>query len=816
MAAPWATASGATITVGEVTGVGLLVTTGGAPDANWYCQFRSGSRFVRGSFGVAGSGRDFVWSLASFQTGNRGTLGTVVLTATGAAVVVENTMSLSLPASTATNYPYQFGRVFKQGVIANYPQVLIDGVAQATQADVKNRWPDGSVKFAILSLIVPSLSTTAKTFTFQNQATVNSTPETKANMLANYDFNCTINATSGGSPITGAPVAARTILNAISDATLASNTSGDSPNSRYWTQGPICTTVILCDHTAKTYDFGTSASKVLRPIFHVQFWPTLAKYKVRVIVESSDVTKLQDQTYDVSLSTGNASAITVYTQTSVAHHVAGRWTKSFWSGYAPVSISVDHNANYLSNTKTLPYYDPTAKLTETQIQAQVTRFSAVSTNFFDGGFWMKSMPAPGGREEIALLPNWTVDALLSGDYRLQNISDKHAEMALAWPMNFREGSSTKLYNAAQTVSATGLPINLYARPDLFLFDNNYLTGYQYGSYFTNAADRLTFVGWNPGDSWPTNSNGWNVDGAHQPAPYLVPYVTTGEYLWLEQMQLWSSWAAFNSQNQTGTGSGFYGRGSALTSAALPGDTRRQAWILRNRVSAAAFSVDSSHEKTYHTYMVNSAIAIAEGIREVAGGAGQGSADYIWGQTIGRADMYGNLGISPLYFWDANQGGTESFAFQYQSRWNVPISRAQAPFQSAYMIIALAHSKDLGFETANLLNWLVKIATIPTKNNQTGWLIGNFVNPLATTTPLAFIGSWDQVYSCFIDQNYPQTDVLNTINSSDGPPASMAAAISMITDLTDGLTCWNWIVANWISARNPSFPIPSRWRNLPRP
>jgi hypothetical protein len=87
MAAPWATSSGATITVGEVTGVGLLVANGGAPDATWYCQFRSGTRFVRGNFGVAGSGRDFVWSLASFQAGSRGTLGTVVLTAGGAAGV---------------------------------------------------------------------------------------------------------------------------------------------------------------------------------------------------------------------------------------------------------------------------------------------------------------------------------------------------------------------------------------------------------------------------------------------------------------------------------------------------------------------------------------------------------------------------------------------------------------------------------------------------------------------------------------------------------------------------------------------------------
>jgi hypothetical protein len=90
MAAPWATSSGATITVGEVTGLGLLVTSGGAPTAEWYCQFRSGTRFVRGTFGVAGSGRDFVWSLASFQANSRGTLGTVAITATGDGIAPSN------------------------------------------------------------------------------------------------------------------------------------------------------------------------------------------------------------------------------------------------------------------------------------------------------------------------------------------------------------------------------------------------------------------------------------------------------------------------------------------------------------------------------------------------------------------------------------------------------------------------------------------------------------------------------------------------------------------------------------------------------
>lgn len=83
MASPWATASGSTITVGEVNASGVLVASGGAPDANWYCQFRSGTRFVRGTFGVAGSGRDFTWTLSTFETGSRGTIGTATLTAQG-------------------------------------------------------------------------------------------------------------------------------------------------------------------------------------------------------------------------------------------------------------------------------------------------------------------------------------------------------------------------------------------------------------------------------------------------------------------------------------------------------------------------------------------------------------------------------------------------------------------------------------------------------------------------------------------------------------------------------------------------------------
>ncbi len=121
MAAPWATSSGSTITVGQVTGAGISVTSGGVPDANWYCQFRGANgRFVRGTFGLAASGADFQWSLSSFATGSRGTLAAVSLSTQGAPEIVVDPVvfgsaqvgqTLSTTTGSWTGFPtsYSYG-----------------------------------------------------------------------------------------------------------------------------------------------------------------------------------------------------------------------------------------------------------------------------------------------------------------------------------------------------------------------------------------------------------------------------------------------------------------------------------------------------------------------------------------------------------------------------------------------------------------------------------------------------------------------------------------------------------------------------------
>jgi len=667
---------------------------------------------------------------------------TLSLTIAGAATpgAFDNSLTLALPTSTTTNYPYQFGRRFSQGDITNYPQVLIDGAAQTTQADVKNRWPDGSVKFAVISVVVPALSMTSKTLTFQNQLTGNNTATTVATMLGGaFDFNCTITATSGGSALTGAPVSARTMLSAISDATLASNTSSDSPNSRYWTQGSVCTTVILVDHTTKAYDFGTTIYKSLRPIFHVQFWPTLNKYKVRVIVEGADVTKLHDQAYDVSLSIGNASPTTVYSRAAVPQHLASRWTKSFWSGAAPVPVNEVHNAEYLSDIKAIPYYDPANITPEAKIVSQAAAWNSLTTVFgdtpagkdiYDPGYYTKNMQAPGGRSEIALFSDWHIAWLQSGDYRLKVISDAHAELALAWPMHLREGSSSKFYDAAQTLPAIGCPTTLFARPTTQTGDGNFaLGGYVNGVWGATPADAHIFIARgappSPGTyqgnlgAILTNNNGWSPYSDHVPQPFYINYITSGEYIWLEQAHFWASWSLL--EPQVNTTAGFYGRGPTITSANFYGDIRRAAWLIRNRVSAAAVAVDVSKEKTYYDYAVNNGIAIHEGLYGVTATANVGTAPYVWGATVARPDgnYFGALGLSPLH----HQNHGTGYAYGYESVDPLEVGAQNATFQSGYYLISTSFAKDQGFAIDGLRGYVAEHFTTCIDGGPTSYLHG---------------------------------------------------------------------------------------------
>src|SRR5271169_2296108 len=66
---------------------------------------------------------------------------------------VANSITVTnVSGAAVSNYPFQFGRPFLDGAIADEPQILINGSPVTTQADVKNRYPDSSVEFAVIAV----------------------------------------------------------------------------------------------------------------------------------------------------------------------------------------------------------------------------------------------------------------------------------------------------------------------------------------------------------------------------------------------------------------------------------------------------------------------------------------------------------------------------------------------------------------------------------------------------------------------------------------------------------------------------------------
>ena len=150
---------------------------------------------------------------------------------------ITNSIKITEMASvSSSNYPVQIGRPFLQGEIANYPQVLVNGTAVTTQADVKQRYADGSVKHAILSFLIPVLPARSTVIvTFQNQSSGTNTPLTTAQMqdpIYNFDAQMQLAAPNCAScPLKTA--SARAMLTAGA--------------CTYWTSGPVATTVITAD-----------------------------------------------------------------------------------------------------------------------------------------------------------------------------------------------------------------------------------------------------------------------------------------------------------------------------------------------------------------------------------------------------------------------------------------------------------------------------------------------------------------------------------------------------------------------------------------
>jgi hypothetical protein len=712
---------------------------------------------------------------------------------------VPNELVISLPAGSQTNYPLQFGRAFRKGDIPGLPHVALDGAPLALQqVDVKTLHDDCSVKFAVISVVVPLLDTRERVLSITNKAVTRAQPaETVANMLTKYDFEAQIGLAVGGRPLAGAPISARAMLSSLSDARLAEETavSGGGVNSRYWTVGPVCTTVLLCDHTTKRWDVGTNATKAIRPMFHVQFWPSIGKYHVRHILEVADVTKLKDETgLDVTFTTGQAAPVTRLTQTGAYVYAGTFQTRAYWGGTQVPRANVKHGVAYMASTMAMPNFNPSITMNASSVTSYESDWASKGKALGANGYWQKGMAATGGRQDLGLIPKWDVVALYSGAAHMHDIAEKHSEMAGSWRFYLREGDASKTIFGSTL--GRGRVVSKLSRP----LQWRELTG-----SLRTGPDGYTV------DGTLGSADSWAEDSAHTPGLFWFSYLTTGEAIWHERLQQVAAWSQFIVNS--GLAYNSVGNGRASTDLILNGlQSRAYGWQMRNRARAWWASLDGSPEKSLFDQALTDAAAQRAGLYDVPGMLVGNPIRDAWNTNHARwFQDYSTPTPRPnaLQYWEGK--GPYSSAQFIGSMGSAPDDwggGAQAPWMRHFISLCLNHAVELGATVVQPLAVWASFQTISIANGPEPRHIADYAVP-----DIKADGSFYQTLADLYDgwPNNADTDASPPslpVSSAGGIPGSGApntytvsmdnyaaiatAALAMSSKHPSGNSAWNFI------------------------
>jgi len=664
--------------------------------------------------------------------------------------------------------PLRFARVFMPGEIAQFPTVCVNDAPVFTQADVKQRWPDGSVKHAVISVVVPIVPTSGTLrLTFQNQASGNNTALTREQMLdAKFDFDAVIALQSGS---TVKSVSARRML--------------EQGDFEYWASGPVATTIVLRDHSPqRKYDLGFDQFRPFRPIVHATFWPTLNKVEVRVIGENSDSEELEDLQYTVSLTAGLGAPQTIYTK-ALTHYLGTRWTKRFWLGGQPEQrITIDHGLAYLKQTRVFPNFDTSIRVDEATITNWMRDWDTRAKDLYDPGFWQIAMAAGGGRDEIGPMPTWTVLWLYTGDWRMREIAFAQADLSAAWALHFREGNVTKrLMRTDQPGSATG-----YGRT-IAVTDrktSSLASGLNYG--YTTPDDRLKVVG-------PAAPSTWTPDIAHQPDAFAAQYALSGDPFYLEQMYLWAG-ASAHYTNGAATNYA-YGRGPTGAEGVIDGEVRALGWVLRNRALTAYLAPDAAAEKQYFRQLIDDALAGWEGRYDVRDGAFYGTPIWQWANQF-VAKPY----VNPLRFMEKNAA---------------MLNGGQSPWMVNYLIYALGVTKEMGYPADGMLKWLAPwltgMVTDPSFNPN---MVGVYQQPTGPAGAAGFYTDWASVKSASPLTDQQKTTLGDLSNVQHGYEIIAVMAGAFTEPYAKGGEAWQWLKTNGYD-RIQNFSTNPKWAIMPR-
>ncbi len=523
-----------------------------------------------------------------------------------AAWLATNTVQ-SLSGQAQSAVPVTFGQSFAPGDVpaGQSLSLTINGVSTPLQVDAKATHIDGSLRHALLTTIVPQVpANSLLPLRLTTGAPAGGAPISATGLLAT-SFDSVVTLTIGG---TAYHASARELLQANASQT--------------WLAGPLATEWLV---SAPLKTAGGQAHPHLTARFAIRAYQGLQRVRVDLTIENNWAFAPSPQafTYSANVTVGGA---TVFTQSTLKHYSLSRWRKVFWWGGEP-AVDVRHERDALLATQAVPSYDPSLIIEEQHLAALWTEWTTqADTAPMGPGLVEPYMPMTGGRRDIGPLPGWAAQYLVSMDRRAKVATLGVGDLAGSWPIHYRDQNTDR-------------PVSL--------------ADYPYMSLLGNPGDLV-----NPqtgkSEAFPDCVGDCAVpfapDSAHQPSLAYLPYLVTGDYYYLEELQFWANYNMLESNP--------YYRG--FEQGLLHwGQTRGQAWSLRALAEAAYITPDVHPLKAYFVDRLEY--------------------NRVWYAGAFLAPGANVLGINP-----------SGYAFAYEN------GRGVAPWQDDFFTWAVGYTVDLGF------------------------------------------------------------------------------------------------------------------------
>jgi len=261
-----------------------------------------------------------------------------------------------------------------------------------TQTDVKVRWPDGSIRFAIVSAKIPASAT----------------------------YAIAASANGATTPLTARMPDASVTLTIAGKRYVASlaPTRGDQ-----WLNGPLVT-------ESRTI-VAPGNHPFLRVIFDVRSYAGGGD-RVDVTVENClDIDAADQVTYDVAVAVGGQP---VFQQSNVTHKYLARWRKTFAANGLTESVVTPDLAPFNASGAIPAYLETVAVPTATLAGEGV---SGTGFDILSFGDLTVPMNAHSGRPELAPYPDWAARYLVHKDPAARSYLLRHGELAGSWGVHVR-------------------------------------------------------------------------------------------------------------------------------------------------------------------------------------------------------------------------------------------------------------------------------------------------------------------------------------------------------------------------------------------